>query len=593
MHANNMKNGIVTLFVLFVFSTIVLAQGALPPLERIISIEAKDQKIADILKSIGQTGGFTFSYSSKAFQSKEVKSISVQQKSVRETLELLFDGSIQYKQKKNYIILSKAADKEIVVSGYITDNKTGERLKAVSVYDPVSLRSAITDEYGYFQLSIDKEKSKEQLEIAVQKSQYETSTLKVSGKKSSFNSVSLGVDKVKWKKFTDSVDSKVNRFWKLTKTSVGNINLTNIRDTLHRSWQVSFVPFVGTNHKLSGNVVNDLSLNILGGYSAGTTGAEFGGLFNIDRGDVQYGQFAGLFNLNGGTTQGAQFAGLFNVNLGPTKDFQSAGLFNVNVDATNAIQLAGLVNMNAENSSGAQLAGLINTAMKGYEGAQVAGLINFSTKKHRGAQVAGLININTGRLYGSQVSGLLNVGNKIKGSQVGLLNIADSVSGVPFGLLSFVGKGYHKIEIAADEIMPVHISFRTGVHKLYNIFTAGVRPSSADTVTWMFGYGLGTAPKITKWLSLNIDATANQLVKGNVEKLNLINRLYVGFDFHLTKNLSLTAGATYNLRIFDSAFQNHADLFTYAKPTVITKGELNDRYNYQGWFGAKVGIRFL
>jgi hypothetical protein len=83
------------------------------------------------------------------------------------------------------------------------------------------------------------------------------------------------------------------------------------------------------------------------------------------------------------------------------------------------------------------------------------------------------------------------------------------------------------------------------------------------------------------------------LVKGNVEKLNLINRLYVGFDFHLTKNLSLTAGATYNLRIFDSAFKNHADLFTYAKPTVITKGELNDRYNYQGWFGAKVGIRFL
>jgi hypothetical protein len=588
-----MRNRIIIFLFVFLFCIKAKAQDVTPPLERIISIQVSDQPSSEIVKAIGQAGGFTFSYSAKAFDKKEIKSISAQQKSVREVLEMLFEGEVLFKQKKNYVILSKAAEKEILVSGYVTDDKTGERLKAVSVYDPVSLRSAITDEYGYFQLNIDKAKSKEQLELAVQKSQYKTSSLIVSGKKSSFNSISLGIDKEKWKKFTDSVDSKVNRFWKLTKTSISNINLTNIRDTLHRSWQVSFVPFVGTNHKLSGNVVNDLSLNILGGYSAGTTGAEFGGLFNIDRGDVKYAQFAGLFNLNGGITQGVQSAGLFNVNLGPTKDFQSAGLFNVNIDTTKAVQFAGLVNMNAAKSAGVQFAGLINTAMKGYEGVQVAGLINFSTKKHRGAQVAGLMNINTGRLYGSQVSGLLNVGNKIKGSQVGLVNIADSVSGVPFGLLSFVGRGYHKIEIAADEIMPLHFSFRTGVNKLYNIFTAGVRPSSTDTVTWMFGYGLGTAPKIAKWLSLNIDLTANQMVKGNVEKLNLINRLYLGFDFHITKKLSLTAGATYNLRIFDSAFQNHADLFTYAKPTLITKGKLNDSYNYQGWFGAKVGIRFL
>jgi hypothetical protein len=231
--------------------------------------------------------------------------------------------------------------------------------------------------------------------------------------------------------------------------------------------------------------------------------------------------------------------------------------------------------------------------MKGYNGAQVAGLINFSTKKHRGAQVAGLMNINTGRLYGSQVAGLLNIGNKIKGSQVGLLNIADSVSGVPFGLLSFVGKGYHKIEIAADEVMPLHASFRTGVNRLYNIFTAGVRPSSADTVSWMFGYGLGTAPKITKWLSLNIDATSNQLVKGNVEELNLLNKIYVGFDFKLAKQLSLAAGITYNFRIYDSNFTQHAKAFDYYTPTFLDEGKLSNNTSYQSWLGAKIGIRFL
>jgi hypothetical protein len=588
-----MRNWIFAFCLFFMISNNVLAQESIPPLERIISIDIKDKPVADIIKSIGQAGGFSFSYSAKAFNMKEIRSISIQQKTVREVLEILFQGEVQFKQKKNYVILNRTPDKEIVVSGYVTDDKTGERLKAVSVYDPVSLRSAITDEYGYFQLSIDKAKSKEQLELAVQKNQYESSTLKVSGRKSTFNAVSLGIDKEKWKKFTDSVDSKVNRFWKLTKTSISSINLTNIRDTLNRSWQISFVPFVGTNHKLSGNVVNDLSLNILGGYSAGTTGAEFGGLFNINRGNVQYAQFAGLFNLNGGLTQGAQFAGLFNLNIGPTKDFQSAGLFNVNLDTTQAVQLAGLINMNASKGKGAQLAGLINTAVKGYEGAQVAGLINFSTKEHIGVQVAGLTNVNTGRLYGSQVSGLLNVGNKIKGSQVGIINIADSVSGVPFGLFSFVNKGYHKIEIAADEIMPLHFSFRTGVNKLYNIFTTGVRPSSADSVTWMFGYGLGTAPRITKWLSLNVDATANQLVKGNVEELNLINKIYVGFDFKLTKKLSLTSGLTYNFRIYDTNFTKHATVFDYYTPKILDEGKLGNTTSFQSWLGAKVGIRFL
>src|SRR5690606_38989007 len=48
-----------------------------------------------------------------------------------------------------------------------------------------------------------------------------------------------------------------------------SINMRNIRDTLYRDFQVSFVPFVGTNEMLSGNVINDYSLNVLGGYSLG------------------------------------------------------------------------------------------------------------------------------------------------------------------------------------------------------------------------------------------------------------------------------------------------------------------------------------
>jgi hypothetical protein len=55
---------------------------------------------------------------------------------------------------------------------------------------------------------------------------------------------------------------------------------------------------VGTHGKLSGQVTNNFSFNILGGYGAGVNGAEVGGLFNIDKKDVKYTpRWAASFNV--------------------------------------------------------------------------------------------------------------------------------------------------------------------------------------------------------------------------------------------------------------------------------------------------------
>ena len=43
----------------------------------------------------------------------------------------------------------KAKDQKIL-SGYIVDESTGKRLQNVSVYDPVSLSSTVTDSYRIF-----------------------------------------------------------------------------------------------------------------------------------------------------------------------------------------------------------------------------------------------------------------------------------------------------------------------------------------------------------------------------------------------------------------------------------------------------------
>lgn len=571
---------------------VMFAQGGTPPLERTVSLSFQNKKTDEVLKEISQQAGFVFSYSKNAFDAQQVISFTFKSKTVREILEIIFEGRVKYKQKNNYIILTKAnKDDSIVVSGYVVDETTGQKLKEVSIYDPISLQSTVTDEFGYFQLEV-KKPSKEEMRLAIKRSNYSDTTIIVNSKRSSFQNLSLNIDEAKWQAFSDSLDSKLNRLWSWTKQSVQRSNMRNIRDTLHRTWQISFVPFIGTNHKLSGNVVNDYSLNILGGYSAGTRIVEFGGLFNINSGDVGYAQFGGLFNLNGGNTEGVQFAGLFNSNLGTTKAIQFAGLANVNMQESEGAQFAGLINFCKGIYGGPQVAGLFNLATSDVKGAQVAGLFNFSPGKTDGAQVAGLFNVAQ-EVNGSQVSGLFNIAKHVKGTQIGLLNIADSVKGVPVGLLSFVNEGYHQLEVGADELFPVSLAFRTGVTSFYNILTASVRPNDTDTTTWSFGYGLGVAPKISKRIYLNTDITANHVNKGNVEALNMINKFYLGFEFKFSKRFALAVGSTLNLHIYDAGFDNHAKLFTYYEPKIIDEGTFTRNTDYQLWWGGKVALRFF
>src|SRR5690606_16099068 len=76
--------------------------------------------------------------------------------------------------------------------------------------------------------------------------------------------------------------------------------------------QTSLSPGCSTHCDVNSQVINKVSLNVLGGYTAGTDGVEIGGMFNIVRKDVRYVQLAGLFNNVGGEVEGVQMAGLFN-----------------------------------------------------------------------------------------------------------------------------------------------------------------------------------------------------------------------------------------------------------------------------------------
>lgn len=347
-------------------------------------------------------------------------------------------------------------------------------------------------------------------------------------------------------------------------------------DTTTVSMQFSFVPFVGTNGTNSGNVINDVSFNFLGGYSAGTRAFEMAGLFNINRGDMTGVQLAGLFNQVGGKVDGVQLAGLFNSNLQTVRGVQLAGLTNFTTGTVDGVQLAGLANFSPKSVKGVQLSGLANFSGKDLEGSQIAGLANFTAHDVRGSQV-----------------GSFNYARKVDGFQLGIINYADSMSGVPVGLISFVRSGYQTVEISANGVLPMNLALRTGKREFYNILFAGIRPELNEQPTWAFGYGVGTSPKLGRNVFLNIEASSEQLSKGRVEALNLVNRLYVGAEVQLSKKLAVFAGPTLNLRVFDVSFAGHPELFTYTNPQIRNENIYPEDISSQWWWGFRAGFRIF
>ncbi|MGY6546419.1 carboxypeptidase-like regulatory domain-containing protein [Arthrospiribacter ruber] len=532
----------------------------LPILEKKISITSENESLENLLKRLSQKVGCVFSYSSSVIDVKRTYSGTFNDQPLRAILEEVFAGGVEAKQKGVYVILSprQISKKELVVSGYVVDENTGKAIRDATVYDPITLKSSITDEFGYFQLAI-KNPNLDSVRLVVNKKDY-GDTLLVNDQLNPFQKVLLKTSEVDLEGVGKSLAKPMKDAWQWTKKSMGSTNLENVSDTLYRKVQVSLVPFIGTNRKLSGNVINDYSFNVWGGFSAGTNKVELGGLFNTNKGDVKFLQMAGLFNLVGGAMQGVQMAGLTNVVL----------------DDTRAVQMGGLGNFTSGSLQGVQLGGVLNLATKEVKGAQLGGVANYAHSD----------------LSGVQVAGILNIGNRIKGSQIGLFNYADSISGVSIGLLSIVRKGYRQVEVGADEVLPLNFAFRTGTRNFYNILSAGFRPDFTDSVTWAFGYGVGAAPRLGKKVFMNIELSSSQMNLANVAALNLINRAYIGLEYQFSKNIGIYFGPSLNWRLYDTGFQHHPDMFTYANPRIQNENSPGEgSFASQMWFGGRAGLR--
>lgn len=581
-------------------------EKSVPLLERPISISVENERATIILSRIGQAAGFSFSYNSSIIDTNYILSLDVQNLTVRQVLNKMFEGSLNYKEKGHYVILTRAPAPvvknnviTIVVSGYIEDSNTGSKIPHASIYHKPSITSAVSDEYGFFRLKI--EKQPDSLLLSISKKDYQNTTLQITESANQYYIIGLKpivVDTVRTLTSEIPIDSvTLTLKEELTRPYYSEPNVQNISDTLYSMVQVSFLPFIGTHGRLSGNVINDYSINFLGGYSRGTRQLELGFFFNLDRGDVRWLQIAGFGNMVGGRFYGIQTAGFFNLNGDDVTAVQLAGFANTNLSNGHGVQLAGFANTNLGDMNGVQIAGFSNYNNNSSYGVQVAGFGNLQRGNYKGSQFAGATNITTGKISGSQISGVFNYAKRVRGTQIGLINYADSVGGVPIGLFSIVKNGYHKVEVSADEVFPVNLAFRTGVRNFYTVLMAGFKPEQSlqanDTSVWTFGYGLGSSHKLARWLYFDMDLTSQHVNKGSfTNALSLLNKAYLGFDFQVAKKFSISTGVTLNAYLTRKTFTDYPSLFTYYTPSSHSVS-VSTRNTMAMWLGAKVGLRFL
>ena len=615
------------LFFVFIFlSFIGFSEN---PLNKKLSVDFKNIKIEAALDEIQTLGMFFFSYNSKIVNTKKLITYSSHNENIAIILNAILGKEFDYKHRGKYIIIQKSKPiryekKEIVIQGNISSSKDSSRVSGVTVYEIDKLKTTSTNKNGDFNLTI----SSEQKEIMflVSKENYKDTILT----SNNFRDTNLVIylepetDTSKRRKFfkMDSIPWLKIFYTDKILNTIRNVDLSE-----NKKFQLSLIPFIGTNGKLSGKITNNFSLNLISGYAYAVDGIEVGGVLNLIKDTMNGVQIAGFGNIVGGKVNGVQIAGAINYchdsikgvqiagatniatknifgtqiagtfNFAPsvTNGGQLAGTFNYSNKIQNGFQMAGTFNYAPNITNGSQLAGTFNYSNKILNGFQIGGVFNYTSSITNGAQLAGTFNYSNEVLDGFQISGLFNYTKSLSGLQISPFNFSDSVhSGLPIGFFSYVKSGFHKFELSYNDYLSGGISFRTGLHKFYNIFSIDYYHHDLNPLT-SFGYGIGTQINFNRKLFTNLELSARKLISINnfsssFDQFNVLGKLNINFGYNLGKNLSILGGPELNLFAY-----NNSNTFT--DPNNFYKQRTISNTKNQSTFldlklGYKVALRF-
>lgn len=95
------------LTILFLIGGSFSAYAQTPLLERKISVSLDQERLDLSLKKIAEAGGFTFSYNPVILDPGKLVTYTFINKTIREILDELFKGTVHYKTRGKYIILTQ------------------------------------------------------------------------------------------------------------------------------------------------------------------------------------------------------------------------------------------------------------------------------------------------------------------------------------------------------------------------------------------------------------------------------------------------------------------------------------------------------
>jgi hypothetical protein len=321
-------------------------------------------------------------------------------------------------------------------------------------------------------------------------------------------------------------------------------------------------------------------------------GAQVAGISNIIMDTIRGAQVAGISNILRGSMYGWQVAGISNFTSESVDGVQMAGVSNIAVKNVDVLQVGGIYNL-GQNVGGFQISGLINTARGWVGGFQIAGLANYAQSVHMG-QISGLGNIATKNVNGFQLGILFNYSKFVKGGQISLFNIADSVGGTPVGLISFVRKGYHRIELSSEEVLYANFTYKMGVRKFYNLFTAGIQPGGENPV-WGIGYGFGGQIGERKVI-LNLDLKGTQIFEDvEDQNFNVSFRFTPQLGYRFSDKFAFFLGPALNLHVSDLRDPETNEFLTRIAPKdwILWEEVPGNETLFQLWVGGTAGFRIL
>jgi hypothetical protein len=134
-----------------------------------ITINSKNESLGNVLAEITKKANINFTYSNQQIDTEQKVTLVARNKTVSEIFEILFlKINIEYIVIEKQIVLKPLKSpspalvekidiqnpEEYTISGYIKDNLTGEALISANIYLVDNYTGTITNEYGYYSLTL-------------------------------------------------------------------------------------------------------------------------------------------------------------------------------------------------------------------------------------------------------------------------------------------------------------------------------------------------------------------------------------------------------------------------------------------------------